>query len=158
MTLLDITILYESEAPQTPVVEYGLAQRTVLEVSANWVLSYSIVAVSGLASHGLGSWKEPEGYKVWLRDFLPEDISGQIRVLTFSYDTQLLNSTNNSSITDLAKTFLACLKSMRNHLNVLLTAYLQNLKWNRFDSLIDATSTYHFDRTQSWGPCDKRGN
>src|SRR4051812_14120734 len=47
----------------------------------------SVIAVSGLASHALGSFKAPNKSEVWLRDFLPRDVPS-IRVLIYGYDTR----------------------------------------------------------------------
>ncbi|KAH6881035.1 hypothetical protein B0T10DRAFT_609236 [Thelonectria olida] len=33
-----------------------------------------IIAVPGLGSHALSSWKSPNSNDVWLRDFLPKDV------------------------------------------------------------------------------------
>lgn len=95
-------------------------------------MSYSIVAVSGLAGHSLGSWKAPKGHEVWLRDFLPKDLPGGIRVLVFGYDTELLNSKNKSSITDFGSIFLDRLKTARDDVRVLFTAYLHGAEMESF--------------------------
>ncbi|GJC78574.1 protein SERAC1 [Colletotrichum liriopes] len=59
-----------------------------------------IIAVPGLGSHALGSWKSPHSDAVWLRDFLPQDVPG-IRVLLYGYDTMLPGSLSRQSIGDL---------------------------------------------------------
>ncbi|SPO02531.1 uncharacterized protein DNG_05204 [Cephalotrichum gorgonifer] len=64
-----------------------------------------IIAVPGLGSHPLGSWKSPTGNKVWLRDFLPKDLHN-IRVLLYGYDTTLPESYSKQTIKDLGRTFL----------------------------------------------------
>lgn len=81
------------------------------------------MAVSGLASHALGSWKERDGYNVWLRDFLPKDIPGGVRILIYGYNTELRNSKDRSSIRELAKTFLQRLKSAREKVRVETSEY-----------------------------------
>ena len=45
-----------------------------------------IVAVHGLTGNVLGTWTHSGTQKLWLRDFLPDDIKGA-RILTFGYDT-----------------------------------------------------------------------
>ncbi len=90
------------------------------------------MAVSGLAGHSLGSWKAPRGHEVWLRDFLPKDLPGGIRVLVFGYDTELLNSRNKSSITDFGSIFLDRLKTARDDARVLFTAYLHGAEMKSF--------------------------
>ncbi|KAK2042669.1 hypothetical protein LZ31DRAFT_525790 [Colletotrichum somersetense] len=59
-----------------------------------------IVAVPGLGSHPLGSWRSPKNDDVWLRDFLPNDVP-DIRVLIYGYDTTLEDSRSKQSIEDL---------------------------------------------------------
>ncbi|GKT61443.1 LOW QUALITY PROTEIN: ankyrin repeat-containing protein [Colletotrichum tofieldiae] len=59
-----------------------------------------IIAVPGLGSHALGSWKSPHSDAVWLRDFLPQDVPN-IRVLLYGYDTTLPGSLSRQSIGDL---------------------------------------------------------
>ncbi|GKT93566.1 ankyrin repeat-containing protein [Colletotrichum tofieldiae] len=59
-----------------------------------------IIAVPGLGSHALGSWKSSHSDAVWLRDFLPQDVPG-IRVLLYGYDTTLPGSLSRQSIGDL---------------------------------------------------------
>ncbi|KAK1964787.1 hypothetical protein LY78DRAFT_748137 [Colletotrichum sublineola] len=62
--------------------------------------SVDIIAVPGLGSHPLGSWKSPYSNDVWLRDFLPKDVPN-IRVLIYGYDTTLPGNLSNQSIEDL---------------------------------------------------------
>ncbi|KAF6804014.1 ankyrin repeat-containing protein [Colletotrichum plurivorum] len=59
-----------------------------------------VIAVPGLGSHALGSWKSPDSDHVWLRDFLPQDVPG-VRVLLYGYDTTLPGSLSKQSIEDL---------------------------------------------------------
>ncbi|KAH7129663.1 ankyrin repeat-containing protein, partial [Dactylonectria estremocensis] len=64
-----------------------------------------IIAVPGLGSHALGSWKSPNSDDVWLRDFLPKDVPN-IRVLLYGYDTTLPGSLSKQSIEDLGGALL----------------------------------------------------
>ncbi|KAL8365058.1 hypothetical protein RB595_004057 [Gaeumannomyces hyphopodioides] len=64
-----------------------------------------VIAVPGLGSHALGSWKSPNSDDVWLRDFLPKDMPN-IRVLLYGYDTTLPGCRSKQSIEDLGATFL----------------------------------------------------
>ncbi|WYZ39718.1 hypothetical protein EsH8_IV_000059 [Colletotrichum jinshuiense] len=64
-----------------------------------------IIAVPGLGSHPLGSWKAPNGDDVWLRDFLPEDIPN-VRILLYGYDTMMPGSLSKQSIEDLGGALL----------------------------------------------------
>ncbi|KAI1157435.1 hypothetical protein F5B18DRAFT_180543 [Nemania serpens] len=71
-----------------------------------------ILAVPGLASHAVGSWKAAGGNDIWLRDYLPDDISG-LRVLLYGYDTNLLKSDSRKSIEDMGKTLLELVTAFR---------------------------------------------
>ena len=74
--------------------------------------SVDVIAVPGLGSHALGSFKSSESFEVWLCDFLPRDIPN-IRVLLYGYDTRLVRSTSKSSISDLSKSFLEHVRTLR---------------------------------------------
>ncbi|KAK2031148.1 hypothetical protein LX32DRAFT_637474 [Colletotrichum zoysiae] len=71
-----------------------------------------VVAVPGLASHAIGSWKSPGGNDLWLRDWLSDDVRN-IRVLLYGYDTKLLKSNAKSSVEDLGRSFLESLTAFR---------------------------------------------
>lgn len=49
---------------------------------------------------------------MWLRDALPDDISGA-RVFIYGYDTRLDGSTSFQSITDIGCNFLTDIQAMR---------------------------------------------
>ena len=74
--------------------------------------SVDLIAVPGLGSHALGSFKSSSSFDVWLRDFLPKDIPN-IRVLLYGYDTKLAESDSKSSIRDLSKSFLESMRAFR---------------------------------------------
>lgn len=71
-----------------------------------------MVAVPGLASHALGSWKSPITSDVWLRDYLPRDLPN-IRVILYGYKTELLENESKDSIEDLGLRFLESVISFR---------------------------------------------
>lgn len=62
----------------------------------------SIIAVTGLAGHALGSFRSSKSTAVWLRDWLPKDIP-EARIFTYGYDKKLIDSTMKASIQDYAK-------------------------------------------------------
>lgn len=66
----------------------------------------------GLGSHAIGSWKSPSGNDVWLRDYLPDDVSN-IRVLLYGYNTSLLGNDSKDSIETLGSRFLESIKAFR---------------------------------------------
>ncbi|KAJ5900022.1 hypothetical protein N7495_004766 [Penicillium taxi] len=75
-----------------------------------------IIAVPGLGSHALGSWKSIDSDEVWLRDFLPIDLPEdlpKVRVLLYGYDTTLLNSLSKQSIEDLGGALLEQINAFR---------------------------------------------
>jgi hypothetical protein len=73
---------------------------------------YSIIAITGLAGHAIGSWTMPNG-RMWLRDVLPDDVPNA-RILTYGYDSRLADSIRPfSTMQDLAEEFLVNLVYMR---------------------------------------------
>lgn len=72
----------------------------------------SVIAVSGLNSHALGSWRSPEDSDVWLRDYLPRDVGG-IRVLLYGYSSTLVDSISKDSIVDLGQRMLELICAFR---------------------------------------------
>jgi len=95
------------------------SSKCVVMLSETRLTHQRIIAVSGLASHALGSFEAPEGHEVWLRDFLPPDIPN-IRVLIYGYDTTLAKSRAKYSIVDLAKSLLESVKAFRDGTHVWL--------------------------------------
>lgn len=75
-------------------------------------LYYSVIAVPGLGSHAIGSWKSPNNIDLWLRDYLPNDVPN-IRVLLYGYDTSLLRNHSKDSIENLGVRFLEAIKAFR---------------------------------------------
>lgn len=74
------------------------------------------MAISGLASHPFGSWKqrnEPGGTSnfMWLRDQLPKDLR-RVRSIIYGYDTRLIMNESFQSIDDLAFSFIQRLGSI----------------------------------------------
>lgn len=49
---------------------------------------------------------------MWLRDYLPDDVSN-IRVLLYGYDTPLIGNNSKDSIEDLGVRFLESIKAFR---------------------------------------------
>ncbi len=73
--------------------------------------------VSGLGGHALGSLRSADGWKVWLRDFVPKEIKSA-RILVYGYDAKLEMSDDKSSIGDLAKSLLGSFKVFRSDTKV----------------------------------------
>ncbi|KAB8532562.1 hypothetical protein FH972_025507 [Carpinus fangiana] len=69
------------------------------------------IAISGLGSHPLGSWKcKTQDDYLWLRDQLPLDVPGA-RAVLYGYDTQLIESSSFQDIQDLARMLVFKLRS-----------------------------------------------
>ncbi|KAI5804940.1 hypothetical protein EDC01DRAFT_351408 [Geopyxis carbonaria] len=68
-----------------------------------------IVAVTGLAGHAYGSWRNKESFAMWLHDFLPYDFKN-CRIMTYGYGLDLKKE---GRILDHAKMFLAQLNTAR---------------------------------------------
>lgn len=74
----------------------------------------SCIAISGLASHPFGSWRQKGSQQqqfMWLRDQLPNDFK-HMRIMTYGYDTSLFDSESLQDIDDLARTLIIHLKGI----------------------------------------------
>ncbi|KAF8542620.1 hypothetical protein BDD12DRAFT_802693 [Trichophaea hybrida] len=52
----------------------------------------NIVAVTGLAGHAYGSWRNRKTHQMWLKDFLPHDIKN-VRIMSYGYNSNLVGDT-----------------------------------------------------------------
>jgi hypothetical protein len=73
---------------------------------------YSIVAVTGLAGHAYGSWKSRESGRMWLQDFLPEQLPN-VRIMSFGYDSRIEANKGTSRMLDYARFFVEQLRNAR---------------------------------------------
>lgn len=56
------------------------------------------MAVTGLAGHAYGSWKDKMSGKMWLEEFLPRSLGEYpVRIMTFGYDTSLNRPSSSAS-------------------------------------------------------------
>lgn len=71
----------------------------------------SVIAISGLGGHSLGSFKQRHGEHMWLRDSLPRHITDEAtsqpmaRIMTYGYESRLQDSESMQNIEDLATAF-----------------------------------------------------
>src|ERR1700712_2200590 len=72
----------------------------------------SIVAVHGLGGDAVATWTHPKSKKVWLRDFLPQQIP-DARIMTFGYNADAAFGQSTAEIVDHAKSLLASLVDKR---------------------------------------------
>ncbi|KAK3360460.1 hypothetical protein B0T25DRAFT_535690 [Lasiosphaeria hispida] len=71
------------------------------------------IALSGLASHPFGSWKQRGSRTsfMWLRDRLPRELP-HVRSIIYGYDTALLDSESVKGVNDIAIALIAKMKSI----------------------------------------------
>ena len=74
----------------------------------------------GLGSHAIGGFSDHYD-KMWLRDFLPEDIP-EARIIVYGYDSRVDDKYAQRSIVGLSKSFLDSFKAFRSATKVLLTS------------------------------------
>ncbi|KAF8253373.1 hypothetical protein K440DRAFT_679374 [Wilcoxina mikolae CBS 423.85] len=82
-----------------------------------------VIAVTGLAGHAFGSWRNHESCKMWLQDFLPHDIKN-IRIMTYGYNTNLIGKTTNLTMLDYVKHMIQELEKVRGSSEVTPTVVL----------------------------------
>ncbi|KAL8939772.1 MAG: hypothetical protein Q9211_002590 [Gyalolechia sp. 1 TL-2023] len=90
-----------------------------------------VIAVPGLGSHAIGSWKSPSNNDLWLRDYLPDDVPN-IRVLLYGYNTPLLDNDSKDSIENLGGRFLEALEAFRAE-NALIHAHKRSANPQHLD-------------------------
>ncbi|CAH0052035.1 unnamed protein product [Clonostachys rhizophaga] len=71
-----------------------------------------IIVIPGLGCNAIGSWRNSKTNKIWLRDFLPHDLSN-IRVLLYGYDTTLPGSHSKQSLADLGNALMETVTAFR---------------------------------------------
>ncbi|KAI5841718.1 hypothetical protein BZA05DRAFT_344772 [Tricharina praecox] len=107
----------------------------------------SIVAVTGLAGHAYESWTSPGGPWMWLRDFLPSDLEtrGQsVRILTFGYDSGLIDTTATPSIQDYARALFDSLSGERTGDNALADASQQKEEYEKDKAILRSCTGLFF--------------
>ena len=72
---------------------------------------HSVVAVTGLPGHAFESWRNHESNRMWLQDFLPDNIKG-IRIMTYGYNTELV-SANTGRLLDHRRDLIQQIQSAR---------------------------------------------
>ncbi|PVH82960.1 hypothetical protein DL98DRAFT_487647 [Cadophora sp. DSE1049] len=82
-------------------------------LSQNSKWSLDILAVHGLNGERLRTWTESKSQKLWLRDFLPHDMT-QARVMTFGYNATAIFENTKAGIRDHARTLLLAVVEARN--------------------------------------------
>ena len=71
-------------------------------------LSVDIVAVHGLNGDPVDTWTEPKSKAFWLKDFLPDELSGA-RIMTFGYNADAAFGNSTADVIDHGKDLLGSL-------------------------------------------------
>jgi hypothetical protein len=80
----------------------------------------SIVGVPGLGSHAFGTWKGINGYRMWLRDFLPKDKAFKsARIMLYGYRSDHKDNPSLDHIQEYARRLLIQLQHVRSEENVI---------------------------------------
>ncbi|TVY49381.1 Protein SERAC1 [Lachnellula occidentalis] len=82
------------------------------DLDANLELNLDIIAIHGLNGDREHTWTEPKSHKLWLRDFLPNDLP-RARVMVFGYDATPIFANSTAGIVEHARDLLRCLVEMR---------------------------------------------
>jgi len=72
---------------------------------------HSVVAVTGPGGHAFESWRNCESNRMWLQDFLPNNIKG-IRIMMYGYNTELVG-TNTGRLLDHRRDLIQQIRSAR---------------------------------------------
>jgi len=75
--------------------------------------NFDVVAVHGLGGDAYRTWTHDNG-KLWLRDFLPEDLPS-VRVFTYGYNSTFVFSRDTGNLRDYARELLENIRSERKH-------------------------------------------
>ncbi|KAI5848046.1 hypothetical protein BZA05DRAFT_118723 [Tricharina praecox] len=134
-------------------------------------IAADVVAVTGLAGHAYGSWKNRTKNRMWLHDFLPCEFNN-IRIMTYGYDTTLQSADDTDPanvnpakrILDLRRAFVTSLTNARSSPErpivflghslggiLILQALLQCKLHSMHQDLIEATRTICFFGTPQKG-------
>jgi len=73
---------------------------------------HSIIAVHGLNGDSFRTWTEPKSKKMWLRDYLGDDLK-RARIMTFGYDATAAFGKSMAGIEDHARALLGGLVEKR---------------------------------------------
>lgn len=86
-----------------------------------------MIAVTGLAGHAIGSWRNRETQQMWLKDFLPYDVQN-IRIMSYGYDSRLVGHVGEAEIRllDLQRHFVEQLQNARSSVPVCAPVSSQN--------------------------------
>jgi hypothetical protein len=72
----------------------------------------SVVAVTGLAGHAFGSWRNRESRQMWLQDFLPRDVKN-VRIMIYGYNSRLDDYSDTNTMLDYRRNLIQQLENAR---------------------------------------------
>ncbi|KAK2055584.1 hypothetical protein LY76DRAFT_628220 [Colletotrichum caudatum] len=103
--------LRPEEVSQTLTLDRGFLGLTTLSSPSPEDHKVDIVTISGLGGHAFGFFREPKGQHMWLRDALPYHLLWEqtkrpmARVITYGYESEVVDSRSMQNLEDLATTF-----------------------------------------------------
>ncbi|KAF8534691.1 hypothetical protein BDD12DRAFT_755570, partial [Trichophaea hybrida] len=71
-----------------------------------------VIAVTGLAGHAYGSWRNRETHQMWLKDLLPYDVQN-IRIMSYGYDSSLGHRKAENRLLDYQRLFIQDIENSR---------------------------------------------
>ncbi|KAF8536358.1 hypothetical protein BDD12DRAFT_290351 [Trichophaea hybrida] len=94
------------------VIDSHFYDLTPLNSPGDYVVA-DVVAVTGLAGHAFGSWRNRDTHNMWLKDFLPEDVK-YVRIMTYGYDSSIVGGEKSDSrLVDYRRNFIQQLENSR---------------------------------------------
>lgn len=106
-----------------------------------------IVAIHGIAGDALGTWTHENG-KLWLRDFLPNDLPGA-RVFSFGYPAEISLSRSTGNLDTFCRSLLESLKRERRSREVRLDSS-QNLNVEVLNGMRMLRRVYSIEGARSY--------
>lgn len=74
--------------------------------------------MTGLAGHAFESWRHRDTHKMWLKDFLPEDVK-HVRIMTYGYDSSLVQRRGSDiRLVDYRRNFIQQFENSRRNAKV----------------------------------------
>ncbi|KAF8542396.1 hypothetical protein BDD12DRAFT_802949 [Trichophaea hybrida] len=100
-----------SRAAALLMIDSHFNNLTQLNVPQGEVVA-DVIAVTGLAGHAFGSWRNRETHKMWLKDFLPYDVQN-IRIMSYGYDSSLGHGNAENRLLDYQRLFIQDIENSR---------------------------------------------
>ncbi|KAF8251998.1 hypothetical protein K440DRAFT_595037 [Wilcoxina mikolae CBS 423.85] len=124
-----------------------------------------VIAVTGLAGHAFGSWRDRGSRDMWLQDFLPQDFKN-VRIISYGYNSSL-DSDSNNGLLDFRRHLVQQLENARSSDNakhrpiifvghslggiLILQALIQSKSMSVHKPILDSTRAIFFFGTPHQG-------